>query len=450
MHVKRSPAFRVFILVIVLILIILACGPSATSTPSPVTATALSTSPVQTSLPEGGGSPSSTVPVETPLPPADEATPTLQAHLTRPGEPGSTNSWITDSSSQAFADERRSIVDNFSTNQLERPFTSEIMDYQAHIDITRSELSLSDPWVYITIFLEGAPPPDSQANYGVEIDLDIDGRGDWLITGLVPPSSDWTTDGVRAYRDANTSVGGITPMLSDSPDPNRDGYEDLVFDRGYGPDPDAAWIRRDPSNQDRVQLAFKHSLIGSDSEFLWGAWVDEGVHEAAWFDYNDHFTSAEAGSPLINSNEYPLIALALVDNTCRWGFGFIPTGNEPGVCNIPPSTPTPTEPPCDWNGTWTIWIDGGPNGEAMTTTQTGNTIFATFDDGGMIYAVNGTVSDDGCTATGTAGDQGFPPIWTFTWMMQANLNQFYGNHDVTDYWCGARNGASQPSPCLGP
>jgi hypothetical protein len=303
--------------------------------------------------------------------------------------------------------------------------------------------------VRITDILEGAPPTDSQATYGVEIDLDLDGRGDWLITGLVPPSSDWTTDGVRAYQDSNNDVGGATPLLSEAPDPNRDGYDDLVFDLGYGADPDAAWIRRDPSNSERVQLAFKHSLIGSDSEFLWGGWADEGVQEAAWFDYHDHFTFEEAGSPLSNSSQYPLLALSLVDNTCRWGFGFQPTGTEPGVCHIA-ATPTPEPPNCDWNGTWTIWIDGGAMGKLMTVNQSGNNISATFMDGGTTWVVNGTTNADGCTATGTAGEDGFSPIWTFTWQMQANLNQFIGNHDVTDYWCGSRNSASQPSPCLGP
>jgi len=458
---SKKPALNPLISVpFILVLAIISCRlPSTTATP--VDVAAVRTSAVQTSLAESGDSPPSTAPVETThtpagatLTPADTVTPSptfkaTLAHLVHPGEPGYTGNWMSDRSSQALADERRAIADNFSTNQLERPFTSEVMDYQAHLDITRTELNLSAPWVYITIFLEGAPPTDSQATYGVEIDLDLDGRGDWLITGLVPLSSDWTTNGVRAYRDTNNDVGGTTPMFSDVPDPNLDGYEDLVFDHGNGIDPDAAWIRRDPSNSDRVQLAFKHSLIDSDSKFLWGGWADEGVHEAAWFDYHDHFTSAEAGSPASNSSQYPLKALALVDNTCRWGFGFVPTGTEPGVCLIPP-TPTPTKPPCDWNGTWTIWIDGGAMGVPMTITQNGNTIFATFMDGGTIYEVNGTVSTDGCAATGTAGDEGFPPIWSFTWEMLANLNQFIGNHDVTDYWCGARNGASEPSPCLGP
>jgi hypothetical protein len=71
--------------------------------------------------------------------------------------------------------------------------------------------------------------------------------------------------------------------------------------------------------------------------------VDGYVGEPAFFDYNDYFTSAEAGSPVSGSSTYPLKELALVDNTCRWSVGFEPTGNEPGVCFTPP-TPTPIPP----------------------------------------------------------------------------------------------------------
>ncbi|MDF1501081.1 MAG: hypothetical protein P1P76_11475 [Anaerolineales bacterium] len=271
------------------------------------------------------------------------ATPTVE-HKVFPTSPGGVASFMTDRSTAALASERRAIADNFDINLLERPFTSSEMNYQDYLDITRGELSLNGPFVYVTIYLEGSAPADAEPTYGVEVDTDLDGHGDWLIMGLVPPGSDWTTDGVRACRDANGDVGGPTPMRSDSPNSARDGYEDCVFENGYGIGPDEAWIRRDPGQSDRVQIAFMFSLIGSDGEFLWGAWADEGVKEPGWFDYHDHFTFPEAGSAASNSSEYPIKALALVDNTCRWGYGFEPTGSEPGVCFIPP-TPTPTLTP---------------------------------------------------------------------------------------------------------
>jgi hypothetical protein len=268
-------------------------------------------------------------------------TPTVE-HSVIPTNPGGVASFMTDRSTAALASERRAIADNFDTNLLERPFTANEMDYKDYLDITRGELSLNGPFVYITIYLEGSAPAEAEAAYAVEVDTDLDGHGDWLIMGLLPAGTDWTTAGVRACRDANGDVGGPTPMRSDTPNSARDGYEDCVFDSGYGIGPDEAWIRRDPGHADRVQIAFLFTLIGSDGEFLWGAWADEGVKEPGWFDYHDHFTFPEAGSPASNSSEYPIKALALIDNTCRWGYGFVPTGSEPGVCYVPPTaTPEP-------------------------------------------------------------------------------------------------------------
>jgi hypothetical protein len=265
-------------------------------------------------------------------------------HNVFPSNPGGVASFMTDRSTAALASERRAIADNFDLNLLERPFTSNQMDYKNYLDIIRGELSFNGPFVYVTIYLEGSAPAEAEATYGVEVDTDLDGHGDWLIMGPVPAGSDWTTDGMRACRDANGDVGGPTPMRADSPNSARDGYEDCVFENGYGISPDEAWIRRDPGNADHVQIAFMFTLIGSDGEFLWGAWADEGLKEPGWFDYHDHFTFTEAGSPASNSSEYPIKALALMDNTCRWGYGFVPTGSEPGACYVP-ATPTPTPSP---------------------------------------------------------------------------------------------------------
>ncbi|MBN1264446.1 MAG: hypothetical protein JXA25_03060, partial [Anaerolineales bacterium] len=70
-------------------------------------------------------------------------------------------------------------------------------------------------------------------------------------------------------------------------------------------------------------------------------WTDEGLQEAGWFDYHDHFSHAEAGSPLSESSLYPLAAMDMMDNTCRWTYGFQPTNPLPGLCPLP-ATPTPT------------------------------------------------------------------------------------------------------------
>lgn len=275
------------------------------------------------------------------LVPSEPTRPAI-VHEMRPEEPVALISELTDLSSQPLADEHRAIGDSFTLNLYERPFTAGKMDYLPHLDIVYAELGLSTPWIYVVIHLQEAPPPDAIVTYGVEIDSDIDGRGDWLIMAAPSPSSEWTTDGVRAMRDVNDDVGGPTPLRPDVPDQEWDGYDDRVFDNGLGSDPDAAWVRRDPEHPNRIQLAIKFELIGSDADFLWGVWSDANVMKPIWFDYHDHFTIEQAGDPAIISDEYPLKALAWMDNTCRWAFGFTPVGYEPGLCG---STSLPTPEP---------------------------------------------------------------------------------------------------------
>ncbi len=284
--------------------------------------------------------PSDTVqpdPTETPLPPTIE-------HLVFPGEPAQANTWVTDPSTKALAASRESTSDLFNINLLERPFTSEIMDYQAHLDLTRVNLNFSSPWIYVTFVLEGSPPSDSSAIYALEVDLNSDGRGDWLMLGKVPAESEWTTNDVQVLHDANGDVGGLSPMISDAPNSSWDGYETLVFDGGIGVDPDAAWIRRDPSNPNQMQLAFKYDLIDNDDKFAFGGWADEGLKNPGAFDYNDFLTLEQAGSPFSGNSKYPIKDLASVDNTCRWTYGYTPITPFPGLCPLPP-TPTPTDPP---------------------------------------------------------------------------------------------------------
>ncbi len=276
-----------------------------------------------------------------------EATPspTIEiVHLITPGSPASTSYYVIDSSTAAYASQQRSVADSFSLNRLERPYIADGMVYQPHLDIVRAELYISSPWVYITIFLEGEPPADSKAWYAMEIDLDMNGRGNVLVAAERPPDSTWTTEGVRVFKDTNFDVGGARAMQNDSPPQTGNGYETIVFERGIGDDQDAAWARISPSHPDRIQLAFKYSLLANDDEFLWGAWTDEGVQEAEWFDYHDHFSQAEAGSPLTESSHYPLAAMHSMDNTCRWTYGFQPTEPLPGLCPLP-TTPTPTPTP---------------------------------------------------------------------------------------------------------
>jgi hypothetical protein len=338
----------------VLLMVSLACSlPGQLGTPQvstdQLTLQAVGTQVALATAGAGGGAPAATevpsgatpAPAEATAVPVEPTATATVVHTSIPSNPGSTNSFMTDRSSKALASERRAIADNFDTLLFERPFTSQNMDYEGYVDITRGELSASSPWYYVTISLEDSPPADGSVRYGVEVDIDKDGRGDWLIWGLAPPDSNWTTDGVQALQDTNNDVGGATPIKADLPPQTGNGYDLVAFDSGQGSDPDSAWIRRSPSSGSQIQIAFKQGLIGAPGEFMWGVWADAGPQDPTWFDYNDHFSPADAGSPVSGSSYYPLNQLAQVDNSCRWGYGFTPVGTEPGACYVPP-TPTPT------------------------------------------------------------------------------------------------------------
>jgi hypothetical protein len=276
--------------------------------------------------------------------PTDTLTPTI-AHLTIPGElPGSWLSEITDRDTSAVAGEKRAIGgENYSVNLFERPYNANMMDkYFPDLDIVRARLYEDMQWVFGTVHLSGVGDGSVlSGNYGLELDMDIDGRGDLLVFAAAP-GSQWSTDGVRVWTDENNDVGSTYPTHIDAPVAGN-GYENLLFDSGVGADPDLAWARLAPGDPAIVQIAFKISLLNYDDKFVWGAWADRSVLNPAWFDYNDHFTATEAGSSLLESAEYPIKALYELDNTCRWSVGFTPSGTEPGICPVPP-TPTPTLP----------------------------------------------------------------------------------------------------------
>jgi hypothetical protein len=154
------------------------------------------------------------------------------------------------------------------------------------------------------------------------------------------PGADWSVAGVQVWQDTNKDVGHNVPVGTDPPQ-GGDGYDKLLFDAGMGSDPDLAWARVDPANPQVVEIAIKYSALNNDPAYMWGAWAQDLFHPE-WFDYNDHFTIAEAGSAsTLQTQYYPIKALAAVDNTCRWVVGFTPTGGEPGICYVP-ATPTPT------------------------------------------------------------------------------------------------------------
>lgn len=284
-------------------------------------------------------------PTATPLPlPSPSATQVLPAvtptvrivHLATPGEPGeSLESQILDVDSSAYANSKRAAGgDNFDNGEFERPFNAGSMDrYSADLDIVQAGLRRSGDWITVTIHLSGTPKGTLlSGSYGVEIDIDADGRGDFLVVAR-KPGLIWSVNDVSIWRDANHDVGGRIAIKADGTN-TGDGFELQLFDSGKGYDTDAAWARVNPNDFRSVQISFKKAVIDNDKAFLWNAWAAEKI-QPSLFDYNDHFTLAEAGSPIpAQDKAYPLNQLANVDNTCRWAVGFTPTGAEPGLCPL--------------------------------------------------------------------------------------------------------------------
>jgi hypothetical protein len=223
--------------------------------------------------------------------------------------------------------------DTFVNDIFERPFNSNTMDtYFPYLDILQTLGYKDDTWGYGTISLFGTDANGHlPGKYGVEIDLNRDGRGDWLIIVSNPSSTDWSTQGVQVWKDANGDVGGNVPVVADKAS-TGDGYETLVYDEGKNSDnPDGAWARISPDDNKTLILAFKLSMLGSPKSYAMGAWAGTDLNPAL-FDMNDHMTHIQAGDPDPGLTLYAIKGLSEIDNTCRLAIGFVSTGKEPGLC----------------------------------------------------------------------------------------------------------------------
>lgn len=273
-----------------------------------------------------------------------------------PDPPTYTDSQVTDETSDATASEARAPGgDDFNRNLYERPFNANTMGiYYPDIDIQSATLTHTSDWIYVTIRVVGQRlDSDFLGSYAVEFDLNGDGRGDTLVNAFVP-GSQWSTTGVRVWKDANRDVGNGVPVESDPPQTGN-GYETLVFDQGNGQAADLAWARLLPQESNilqfavpqtrDIQIAIRPSVIENDAYYLWNVWASRDLLKPSWFDYNDHFTFKQAGSPLKDLTEYyPIQSLYALDNTCRQSVGFELSGYELGGCKSPPAPASETEP----------------------------------------------------------------------------------------------------------
>jgi hypothetical protein len=251
-----------------------------------------------------------------------------------------------DQDSSVTAGQRKSNGgDRFTFEQFERPFNANSMDiYFPNLDIINTATFEDDIWIYGTIQVKDRSAVNvSPYRFAMQVDVNADGFGDWLILALNPSSTEWTTDGVEVYFDADSDVGNLTAMRSDK-DPSGNGFEQLMFDQGKGDDPDAAWVRVSPNDTNTVEIVVKRSLLGKPFVYMVNMWTGHGTLDPSMFDYSDHYTHEQAGA---SDPEYPFFypikGVYELDNSCRIAVGFQPTGNEPGLCFIPKVVP-PAEP----------------------------------------------------------------------------------------------------------
>jgi hypothetical protein len=305
-------------------------------------------------------------------PPAPEATNTSAPVAT--SEPVITHSIMPGNmpGSQSTIDDLLFNSDSFNLDLYERPYTSGVMLYRPDLDLGKVLLGADNTFFYFEFGLHDVNPDTKNlvANYGIEIDVDRDGRGDFLIwANQAPTSTAWDTAGMVVLTDMNNDVGGTRALLSDAP-VTGDGYETEIWPGTSSFDFDGAWIRINPSYPNSLQIAVKRSLLGDPPTFLWNAWADDNLKAPWLFDYNDFMTYQQAGSPYQGATYYPLAQLALVDNTCRGAYGFHPSGNEPGYCKAPVS-PTNTRAPSQPTATTTkpVTTTAAPCTDVQITAQ---------------------------------------------------------------------------------
>jgi hypothetical protein len=310
----------------------------------------------QTNLP----TPTSTAPVLPTAAPPTTAPRTPSATKQKVGAPTNIPDTRADQASDpdSSIDAHKKMIpggDTFVNDLFERPFNANTMDtYFPNYDIVDTQGFKDDTWGYATITLSGLDANNHlSGKYGVEIDLDKDGRGDFLILSSNPLSTNWTRRGVQAWKDSNGDVGGTVPIVADE-DSTGDGYETIIFNQGKSDFPKGAWVRISPDDPKTIDLAFMLVMLGNPASFAMGTWAGSNASiNPAQFDLNDHMTHIQAGDPDPSMQVYPLKGLSEIDNTCRLAIGFVPNGKEPGLCSAAqpkkPASPGAPQPPPGWD-----------------------------------------------------------------------------------------------------
>lgn len=281
-------------------------------------------------------------------------TATPRSHVSVPGNPFGKLQTIHDQVNKNYASQKRAYGgDEYKNGRFERPFDKQ-MTYLGYLDIVKVTMTRNDPtFIFVDIQVADpiVPAVDKPAFYGLELDLNLDGRSKYFIRGERPFADVWTTEGVEVWKSTSADeplAGSTIPVTGTA------GFDIAVLSKGKGEDIDLAWVRLKPGLTDTVEIAFKNSLVGGEKgKFVWRPFSDGAPFHPNQYDLQNSYTLEEAGSPLGDDPFYPLKAVFAVDNTCRVSSGYESTGKEPGICpqpiqpepESPPGGPGPTEIP---------------------------------------------------------------------------------------------------------
>jgi hypothetical protein len=342
---KRSSLL--FAMLPLILALALACNlSSATSNPAPASndsgAGEISATPTAEAPPDSSSKKTSAPPTAGPTS-TNTLTATTAFTGAMPGDPPAKIAYVDDISEKSKNGENGAAGgDNFAENIYERPFNKD-MSYRLDLDISGTTFSKDANWFYVTIALGGQNPTNGKmsANYGVEFDVNKDGRGEFVVWTVPDFSTQWTRTNTKIFGTSTNMVGGTHPSLSDAPSWTGATYDKVLFDGATDNQNNGAWVRVSPTNANNMEIAVNSMMISAPAQFLWGVWADDGIKDPTKFDYNDVITKAEAGSPYKSLADFPPKAIWSVDNTCRYWVGFSPDKIIPGSCYVPPPTKTP-------------------------------------------------------------------------------------------------------------
>ncbi len=273
--------------------------------------------------------------------------------------------------------------DVYDSNLYERPFRERTQDtFFPDLDIQYVRLMRQGEWYFAQIRLAGLMPGASAptGQYGLEIDVDVDGRGDFLIWVQGPLSQQWQPRGASVYQDVRKDVEGPRVCTSDAP-LRGDGYDNKVFETS--PSAPLMWVRWGQETVGGktypvVYVIFHSRLVpDDDGKFLWQAWADGKLGQPGQMTYHDTYTLPQAGVPYPGDPNYPIKDLARMDSTCRATFGFRATGAEPCLCRTEATAlicPQPSTPPLP-----TCTTGPGPYWTCTDPQQGNQTLYCTWD-----------------------------------------------------------------------